>query len=149
MFTLHVVSVFVFFFKQKTAYEVRISDWSSDVCSSDLMFGHRDQVALHQAARRFLGKGERVLDRGAILGLYPPLAHLGLVIVPPGYADPVMYAAGTPYGATSISGQNATPPTDADLAAARFQGRRVAEVAAVLAPLRGKAAGSFSEGERR
>src|SRR3546814_8214796 len=27
---------FVFFFKQKTAYELRISDWSSDVCSSDL-----------------------------------------------------------------------------------------------------------------
>src|SRR3546814_4753060 len=26
-----------FFFKQKTAYEVRISDWSSDVCSSDLL----------------------------------------------------------------------------------------------------------------
>src|SRR3546814_11799480 len=28
--------MFFFFFKQKTAYEVRISDWSSDVCSSDL-----------------------------------------------------------------------------------------------------------------
>src|SRR3546814_1416196 len=28
--------VLVFFFKQKTAYEMRISDWSSDVCSSDL-----------------------------------------------------------------------------------------------------------------
>src|SRR3546814_5574710 len=27
---------FIFFFKQKTAYEMRISDWSSDVCSSDL-----------------------------------------------------------------------------------------------------------------
>src|SRR3546814_6899310 len=27
-----------FFFKQKTAYEMRISDWSSDVCSSDLLF---------------------------------------------------------------------------------------------------------------
>src|SRR3546814_3492714 len=27
-----------FFFKQKTAYEMRISDWSSDVCSSDLNF---------------------------------------------------------------------------------------------------------------
>src|SRR3546814_8202606 len=27
---------FFFFFKQKTAYEMRISDWSSDVCSSDL-----------------------------------------------------------------------------------------------------------------
>src|SRR3546814_9908086 len=33
-----VVSVF-FFFKQKTAYEMRISDWSSDVCSSDLLSG--------------------------------------------------------------------------------------------------------------
>src|SRR3546814_7309432 len=29
-----------FFFKQKTAYEMRISDWSSDVCSSDLMATH-------------------------------------------------------------------------------------------------------------
>src|SRR3546814_1863824 len=35
--TLYVfVVVFFFFFKQKTAYEMRISDWSSDVCSSDL-----------------------------------------------------------------------------------------------------------------
>src|SRR3546814_6071487 len=35
--------MFFFFFKQKTAYEMRISDWSSDVCSSDLVcFGeHR------------------------------------------------------------------------------------------------------------
>src|SRR3546814_14743202 len=31
---------FIFFFKQKTAYEMRISDWSSDVCSSDLVPGH-------------------------------------------------------------------------------------------------------------
>src|SRR3546814_2163290 len=30
---------FFFFFKQKTAYEMRISDWSSDVCSSDLSVG--------------------------------------------------------------------------------------------------------------
>src|SRR3546814_10055525 len=31
-----IYSVLFFFFKQKTAYEMRISDWSSDVCSSDL-----------------------------------------------------------------------------------------------------------------
>src|SRR3546814_3476106 len=31
------VVVLFFFFKQKTAYEMRISDWSSDVCSSDLL----------------------------------------------------------------------------------------------------------------
>src|SRR3546814_8488198 len=30
--------LFCFFFKQKTAYEMRISDWSSDVCSSDLIY---------------------------------------------------------------------------------------------------------------
>src|SRR3546814_4799515 len=33
---------FVFLFKQKTAYEMRISDWSSDVCSSDLTLLHGD-----------------------------------------------------------------------------------------------------------
>src|SRR3546814_8898653 len=33
-----IVVVCYFFFKQKTAYEMRISDWSSDVCSSDLVY---------------------------------------------------------------------------------------------------------------
>src|SRR3546814_1505656 len=33
---LHIMVRSIFFFKQKTAYEMRISDWSSDVCSSDL-----------------------------------------------------------------------------------------------------------------
>src|SRR3546814_7532072 len=42
-------SVLVFFFKQKTAYELRISDWSSDVCSSDL------HAVIEQ--RRALGAG--------------------------------------------------------------------------------------------
>src|SRR3546814_10546387 len=37
---------FVFFFKQKTAYEMRISDWSSDVCSSDLC---DEEIAAYQA----------------------------------------------------------------------------------------------------
>src|SRR3546814_8439523 len=36
-----IVFVLFFFFKQKTAYEMRISDWSSDVCSSDLLGGFR------------------------------------------------------------------------------------------------------------
>src|SRR3546814_8952552 len=37
---------FVFFFKQKTAYEMRISDWSSDVCSSDLEESSKANVAI-------------------------------------------------------------------------------------------------------
>src|SRR3546814_3692541 len=36
------ILLFFFFFKQKTAYEMRISDWSSDVCSSDLHRADRD-----------------------------------------------------------------------------------------------------------
>src|SRR3546814_2432161 len=39
-FLLLFVLFFLFFFKQKTAYEMRISDWSSDVCSSDLIAPH-------------------------------------------------------------------------------------------------------------
>src|SRR3546814_1452275 len=35
---------FIFFFKQKTAYEMRISDWSSDVCSSDLRQGEKWRI---------------------------------------------------------------------------------------------------------
>src|SRR3546814_1120000 len=37
------IFVYVFFFKQKTAYEMRISDWSSDVCSSDLARDEAEQ----------------------------------------------------------------------------------------------------------
>src|SRR3546814_1758797 len=36
VFFCYIGCFYVFFFKQKTAYEMRISDWSSDVCSSDL-----------------------------------------------------------------------------------------------------------------
>src|SRR3546814_15297448 len=39
--------VYVFFFKQKTAYEMRISDWSSDVCSSDLPLYGNDPGSLN------------------------------------------------------------------------------------------------------
>src|SRR3546814_9394246 len=41
-----------FFFKQKTAYEMRISDWSSDVCSSDLIDHARGRIAAEQRALR-------------------------------------------------------------------------------------------------
>src|SRR3546814_2952058 len=36
----------LFFFKQKTAYEMRISDWSSDVCSSDLVDGRTGRLRI-------------------------------------------------------------------------------------------------------
>src|SRR3546814_9775572 len=47
----HFLCFLVFFFKQKTAYEMRISDWSSDVCSSDLC-GDGDSCRRRLLARR-------------------------------------------------------------------------------------------------
>src|SRR3546814_8437892 len=44
---------FIFFFKQKTAYEMRISDWSSDVCSSDLSVAAVDAVMEDEASSAF------------------------------------------------------------------------------------------------
>src|SRR3546814_8268231 len=50
----------IFFFKQKTAYDLRISDWSSDVCSSDLLvLGRRGR------SWRGLFGGEHPLDASA------------------------------------------------------------------------------------
>src|SRR3546814_6547274 len=40
-----------FFFKQKTAYEMRISDWSSDVCSSDLNACHAHDLVMGQPGK--------------------------------------------------------------------------------------------------
>src|SRR3546814_19664708 len=54
----------VFFFKQKTAYEMRISDWSSDVCSSDLVaqpVEHEDRA--FEAAQLAHREGQSVLSR--------------------------------------------------------------------------------------
>jgi NAD(P)H dehydrogenase (quinone) len=67
-----------------------------------------------------------------ITSLYNPLAHLGFIIVPTGYADPAAFMAGTPYGASHVAGQNASPPTEHEAAVARHQGRRVAQVAKAL-----------------
>ena len=67
-----------------------------------------------------------------IVSMYHPMAHLGLIIVPLGYGDPVMFRAGTPYGASTISGQKNEPPTDDDREVARYQGKRIAHVAKAL-----------------
>src|SRR3546814_4478822 len=92
-----------FFFKQKTAYEMRISDWSSDVCSSDLGLPDKEFSALRkrfpesywiaeaddillQNARHVLSAGESSLsiaaevypDRGATLVTVYASDHPGL-----------------------------------------------------------------------
>src|SRR3546814_4130378 len=55
----------IFFFKQKTAYEMRISDWSSDVCSSDLADRHHEQRGEHPSERSPAPRATvaRIVDR--------------------------------------------------------------------------------------
>ena len=71
-------------------------------------------------------------NESTLISLYNPMAHLGLVIVPLGYADPALFKAGTPYGASAVSFNQATPPNADDLEVARYQGRRVATIARAL-----------------
>src|SRR3546814_5924871 len=65
----------VFFFKQKTAYEMRISDWSSDMCSSDLIDA--------PAVRPWRGADERVVvargDAADVAAVHPALDRLILL----------------------------------------------------------------------
>src|SRR3546814_1315117 len=74
-----------FFFKQKTAYEMRISDWSSDVCSSDLTSAEQPEelvynivkVMWNDATRKSLdaghAKGKLITLENATTGLGIPL----------------------------------------------------------------------------
>src|SRR3546814_8017420 len=52
---------FFFFFKQKPAYEMRISDWSSDVCSSDLAVDQASQLLYELSGRQFAGTCQKTV----------------------------------------------------------------------------------------
>src|SRR3546814_14789722 len=90
--------VVCFFFKQKTAYEMRISDWSSDVCSSDLLgFVQdvlRDDLQHHRKADPLRGGGgvlrrldEPLLRHGYVVGIADLLAFRRAERRAPGLAD--------------------------------------------------------------
>jgi len=67
-------------------------------------------------------------QESTLLSMYNVFAHWGAILVTPGYTDPVLFeAGGNPYGASSTG-----EPTEQELAAARYLGRRVAEKAALL-----------------
>src|SRR3546814_10261327 len=67
-FLWSVLCIVVFFVKQKTAYEMRISDWSSDVCSSDLLI-----LIFSELVRWGFGDRPLYLDIPAALGGAVPL----------------------------------------------------------------------------
>src|SRR3546814_5752141 len=65
-----VMYIYFFFFKQKTAYEMRISDWSSDVCSSDLLPGRPGDRLLDAGRDRIV----QALSRPLLLDAAPGLS---------------------------------------------------------------------------
>src|SRR3546814_363881 len=69
---------FIFFFKQKTAYEMRISDWSSDVCSSDLPTG--GEVPGNVQGNRPASDFWRAVRQGEVGNVTIPNAGAGLLI---------------------------------------------------------------------
>lgn len=71
-------------------------------------------------------------QESTLLALYNTFHHWGGLVVTPGYTDPSVFAAGgNPYG-PSVTAGDGHPPTDHDLAHARYLGRRVATMAAKL-----------------
>ncbi|QQQ74165.1 NAD(P)H:quinone oxidoreductase [Saccharothrix sp. 6-C] len=58
--------------------------------------------------------------------------HWGCVIVPPGYADPIQFQAGNPYGTSHVSNNGQTPPGQVELDAVTFQTRRAVRIARAL-----------------
>src|SRR3546814_3781846 len=68
-----------FFFKQKTAYEMRISDWSSDVCSSDLMGEHEGPKKWLVASVRRRAAFRCPAEQGAIRWRLPMPIFLDIV----------------------------------------------------------------------
>src|SRR3546814_10004718 len=81
----HSILYCFFFFKQKTAYEMRISDWSSDVCSSDLTAVGRGKQLWAMPEMNMLGQQRRLpcanrAPAGCLGGrsVHPVLAPLAL-----------------------------------------------------------------------
>src|SRR3546814_7935012 len=124
---------FLFFCKQKTSYEMRISDWSSDVCSSDLLTGkYRGADDLGQSARGhkakayMAGKGPAVLaamDRiAAQTGATLSQIALAWVAAQPGVTAPIASAT-SPAQLDEIMGSLDVALTEAQMDALTEAGR--------------------------
>src|SRR3546814_5811327 len=112
-------SDFFFFFKQKTAYEMRISDWSSDVCSSDLFAIVGDALD-----RAFLGHQAAVgVEQDALfLPAFHRLAHV--------VAHEVAHVLRT--GAEAAGGAQAAVVADADHVRAQRSEEHTSELQSLM-----------------
>ncbi len=73
-------------------------------------------------------------QESTLLSMYNVFMHWGSIIVPTGYtSDEIFAAGGNPYGVSSTDPADGSGPNEQELAAARYQGRRIAEKAKALA----------------
>src|SRR3546814_7517876 len=89
------LNFFLFFFKHKTAYEMRISDWSSDVCSSDLR-AHKFQAQIGSIMNTFVKHWPEYVI-GQIEGAFRALVGADslngpLCIIPPNRSETALLA---------------------------------------------------------
>jgi NAD(P)H dehydrogenase (quinone) len=92
-----------------------------------------DKVATSFTASQTAHGGQET----TILALHNTLYHWGMLILPLGYTVSEVFAAGgNPYGASFVTGHTVTGPDEGALAVARYQGRRLATFAAVIAEAR-------------
>src|SRR3546814_5613476 len=105
-----------FVFQRKTAYEMRISDWSSDVCSSDLELGTREPTIIRQGDTRIVVQVPGLQNPDQLKALLGQTAKLEFKLVdinalptdvaagvaPPG-SEIYPYAAGTPFEGQALA----------------------------------------------
>src|SRR3546814_9438389 len=117
----------VFFFKQKTAYELRISDWSSDVCSSDLEYGAG-------SSRDWAAKGTALLGVRAVIAASYERIHrsnlIGMGVLPLQFkdgdtADSLHLSGEERFDISGLAGTEA-PPHEVHVRAHRTQGQLTA-----------------------
>jgi NAD(P)H dehydrogenase (quinone) len=71
-------------------------------------------------------------QESTILALNNTFYHWGAIIVAPGFADPIQFVAGNPYGASHVSNNGSVPPGDTELAAVSFQATRAVRIGTAL-----------------
>ncbi|HEY8374747.1 MAG TPA: NAD(P)H:quinone oxidoreductase [Pseudonocardiaceae bacterium] len=67
-----------------------------------------------------------------LLALYNTVHHFGGILVTPGYTDPIQFVTGTPYGPSHHDGNGHNPIGEDTVESARYAGKRVTQVAALL-----------------
>src|SRR3546814_5253331 len=111
----------ILFFKQKAAYEMRISDWSSDVCSSDLFGAEVADQALDRPGGRVAQRADRVaLDLLGDLEQRIDLARLGVAGTQPFHHAPHPAGAFATRGDRKSVVQGKSVSVRVDLGGSRF-----------------------------